>query len=127
MDVPIDKKSPSLFNKSQKLEKKKDNYDRLSKRKEEDQRSIFGDGNASFDAEQIILSAENVYLTKVFPLFLIFIGVFLIIISYLIDVDSKVPFFLGLSVTLSAIVWHLLVLHKRNKERKKFFLKHRLT
>lgn len=98
--VEVQKKQ-ALRLKSRQLEKSKKNSDRLSKAKELD----------GVVKEEI--KEENVYLSKIFPLFLIFIGVFIIVVAFATNLKTNTPLYLGIVITVLALIWDLYFVYKK--------------
>ena len=118
-DSGVERKEDALFSSSMRREKNKKKSDRLdAKDRLEIERSV---GYDDYNINREMLSAQDFYLMKVFPIFLILVGVAVILISILTEVESKVPLTIGISVTVAAVIWDLFaIIQGRRKKAENF-------
>jgi positive regulator of sigma E activity len=120
MKGTADFKSSALVNKSKKLQSKKSNVDRLFKKNEPDlAEEKFTD--LELEYEQSVMSSDRIYLVRVFPLFILFIGLFLIFVDMIFDNQTHLTLYIGIFVTLCGLAWKL-IMYKIEKKRKQDFL-----
>ena len=111
--------SSALMDKSKKLESKKSKSDRLRKKKEGDPiNENFSD--LELEYEQTVMSTDRVYLVRVFPLFLILIGLFMILVYVFFTYEYSITLYLGIFVTICGIIWKLIMANVEKKRKKEF-------
>jgi hypothetical protein len=115
----LDLKSSALFNKSQKLQDKKSTSDRVDKMSAEDE-ALEKYNELELEYEQNLVSTDRIYLVRVFPIFILSIGLFLILIYVFLNFDTIMPFYIGLFVALSGIIWKLIMMQVEKKRKEKF-------
>lgn len=69
-----------------------------------------------------VFDKKSLYLKVIFPIFLIFVGVFLVIVSLVTD-KGPMTVYIGIGVTVFAVLWDILSVASRNKKRRKKLLK----
>jgi positive regulator of sigma E activity len=112
--------SDALINKSKNLQSKKGFSSKIDKMNEEDlARQKYEE--LELEYEQSVISSDRIYLIKVFPIFILFIGLFLIFIHMLFNNETMMTLYIGMIVALSGLIWKI-IMAKVEKKRKEQFL-----
>jgi hypothetical protein len=115
----LDIKSSALFNKSKKLESKKNFSNKIDKISEQDE-ALEKYNELELEYEQNLVSTDRIYLVRVFPIFILFIGLFFIFIYIFFHFDTKMPLYIGIFVALSGITWKMIMASVEKKRKQKF-------
>jgi hypothetical protein len=120
-----DEEYSALINSSRKLENSKRLSNSLEERTRQSLRAGYQTEGEKFNTNRALAVAEDLTLNKIFPIFLITIGLIVIIISIFSESDASFPLYLGVLITVVAVIWDVVVVIRSKNDKKESFLRQR--
>ena len=119
MKGSADIKSGALMSKSKKTQSSKAISSRLSKKNEAElNQEKFSD--LELEYEQNVMTIDRIYLVRVFPIFILFIGLFFIFTHVFFPNETNMTLYIGISVSIIGIIWKIIMMNVEKKRKEEF-------